>query len=500
MQLTHGVFTRKASAALLVIALLALPLALWLELRGLADRSLRKQATELTEVITTVRGYYSVNVVGRVMSSPRGTEARHDYAAHPGAIPIPATLSLELSELIGRDGGELGYRFVSDLPFAGRPPHALSPLEQDALTRFRASREPEDRLEQADGGLLERHFTLVTPVVMNDSCIGCHNAHPDSPKRDWQAGDVRGLQVVSVAQPIAPGIASLSWLLAYFALAAAAAAFAIRAQSRLSHSVERLNAELEQKGAFLAGLAEKITKYLSPQVFRSIMSGATDDRVVSQRKKLTLFMSDIVDFTGSAERLQPEETTALLNEYFTEMSAIADQYGATIDKFVGDGIVGFFGDPTSRGVAEDARACMAMAIAMQSRMVALAGIWQARGIEKPFRIRIGINTGYCTVGNIGSETRIDYTAIGAEVNLAARLQGLCPPGGIVIAYETYHLVSDMVSVQPLPELQVKGISWPVRSFAVTGVSVEAAAPQAARQRTRIAVLPSVHPGGGGQAG
>ena len=99
----------------------------------------------------------------------------------------------------------------------------------------------------------------------------------------------------------------------------------------------------------------KIAKYISPQIYKSIFSGQRDVAIATERKKLTIFFSDIKDFTATTERLQPEDLTALLNEYLTAMSNIALEYGATIDKFIGDAVLAFFGDPETRGVAEDAR-------------------------------------------------------------------------------------------------------------------------------------------------
>jgi adenylate cyclase len=122
--------------------------------------------------------------------------------------------------------------------------------------------------------------------------------------------------------------------------------------------------------------------------------------------------------------------TALLNEYLTEMSKIAHAHGATLDKFIGDAILAFFGDPQTLGAREDARACLKMAVAMQERLGELQTKWREQGIEQPLQVRMGINTGYCNVGNFGSDDRMAYTIIGAEANLAARLQAIAPAGGI----------------------------------------------------------------------
>src|SRR3546814_6312403 len=105
------------------------------------------------------------------------------------------------------------------------------------------------------------------------------------------------------------------------------------------------SSDLETANSFLATVSMKIAKYLSPQIYKSIFSGEKDVAIATERKKLTIFFSDVQNFTSMSEQLQPEELTDLLNEYFTEMSAIAEAHGATVDKFIGDAILAFFGDP-----------------------------------------------------------------------------------------------------------------------------------------------------------
>jgi class 3 adenylate cyclase/HAMP domain-containing protein len=239
--------------------------------------------------------------------------------------------------------------------------------------------------------------------------------------------------------------------------------------SDLEKKVEIRTHELGEANEFLASVSRKIAKYISPQIYKSIFSGQRDVAIATERKRLTIFFSDIKDFTATTERLQPEDLTALLNEYLTEMSMIATRHGATIDKFIGDAMLLFFGDPETKGPAEDARACLEMAVEMQSRLVELNTGLQRRGIEKPFRARMGINTGYCNVGNFGSDDRMDYTIIGAEANLAARLQQVAEAGGIVMSYETYALVRDVVRAHPLSPITMKGISREVVPYAVDGL-------------------------------
>jgi class 3 adenylate cyclase/phosphoglycerate-specific signal transduction histidine kinase len=230
--------------------------------------------------------------------------------------------------------------------------------------------------------------------------------------------------------------------------------------------LKRREEELATKSNALEQLSNQLAKYLAPQVYESIFSGRQEVKLTSRRRKLTVFFSDIAGFTETADRLESEELTELLNHYLTEMSQIALVHGATIDKYVGDAIVIFFGDPETRGVKEDALACVKMAIAMQARMRELETIWRDAGIEKPLRCRMGINTGFCTVGNFGSEDRMDYTIIGGGVNLASRLESAAMPGDILVSYETYALVKDEIRCEERGKIEVKGIAYPVEAFAV----------------------------------
>jgi adenylate cyclase len=223
-----------------------------------------------------------------------------------------------------------------------------------------------------------------------------------------------------------------------------------------------------QKAQMLEVLSNKLSKYLSPQVYSSIFSGHQNVAIEAKRKKLTIFFSDIVGFTAITDMLESEELTALLNEYLTEMSRIALEHGATIDKFLGDAILAFFGDPHSLGPREDAIACVRMAMAMQRRMQEMQGGWRDRGLDRSFELRIGITTGYCTVGNFGSEDRMDYTVIGNEVNRAARLQGHAEVGGILMSSETHALVKDVIAARDRGEIELKGIPRPVHAYEVTG--------------------------------
>ena len=237
---------------------------------------------------------------------------------------------------------------------------------------------------------------------------------------------------------------------------------------RLEHAQQLISAEQ----AKTEKLANNLSKYLSPQVWQSIFSGDQQVALETRRKKLTVFFSDIHGFTELAEEMEAEALTDLLNSYLTEMSRIALQYGGTIDKFIGDSVMVFFGDPISRGAKQDAEAAVSMAIAMRKHMKVLRQQWRSQGITRPLEIRMGLSTGYCTVGNFGADVRMDYTIIGREVNLASRLEGAADAGEILISHETWSLTKDLVMCRDKGQLPVKGFSRPVQLYQVVGLRRE----------------------------
>ena len=233
-----------------------------------------------------------------------------------------------------------------------------------------------------------------------------------------------------------------------------------------------LNSNLERKVADrtkeLVALSEKLAKYFSPQVYDSIFSGELDVKIQTQRKPLTVFFSDLQGFTELTERLEPEILTELLTQYLTEMSKIAIRWGGTIDKFIGDAVLVFFGDPESRGNKEDAMACVSMALEMLEKLELLREAWRERGLARSLNARMGIHSGVCTVGNFGSEDRLDYTVIGNGVNLAARLESNSESNKILISEDTYLLVKEEIKCIKKQEISVKGVSYPIQTYEVSG--------------------------------
>src|SRR3984893_3489395 len=231
--------------SLMIAALLGgLPVAVWLDLNSLAETNLLRQAGDLNSLVSSVRGYYAANVVGRVLASPGvATQVAPNYKTIPGAIPIPATLSLELGRVISEQQQNIAYRFISDFPFKNRTAHALDAFETRALAPLRgnASQQP----VEASWSLFTDRVRHISPIVMGTTCVSCHNSHPDSPKTDWKVGDVRGIQEITVAQPIAANIWSFQYLLIYLGFAAASGLAFITLQWRQAATIQGMNRELE---------------------------------------------------------------------------------------------------------------------------------------------------------------------------------------------------------------------------------------------------------------
>ncbi|MBV1897166.1 MAG: DUF3365 domain-containing protein, partial [Rhodobacteraceae bacterium] len=261
---------------IVALALLALPIAVWQDLTNLSNQNLQRQAINMDRIIGDVRSYYAKNVVDRVNSSDAEIQTLHDYHDIEGAIPIPATLSIELGKIIGASEGHVEYRFISDFPFINQQAYTLTPFETRALEQFRSDKDIKQLFYDTEGIRWDHALTLATPVVMSQSCVNCHNSHVLSPKTDWKVGDIRGLQTITVHQPIAFNILAFKWLLGYLFIAGTVGFLFSIYQFRLAGRFRKMIDELAANNEFLANISAKLSKYLSPQVYRSIFSGERD--------------------------------------------------------------------------------------------------------------------------------------------------------------------------------------------------------------------------------
>lgn len=231
----------------------------------------------------------------------------------------------------------------------------------------------------------------------------------------------------------------------------------IKLSDKNEQRLNELKQEAQETNTQLEGMSSQLSKFLSPQLYNSIFSGSRAGTRVTRRKKLTVFFSDLCGFTNFVESMESEDVTSLLNLYLETMTTIALDYGATIDKYIGDGIMLFFGDPETKGLKEDATSCVKMGLDMLKELDNLADQWVNYGMKEPLQMRIGIDTGFATVGNFGSESRLDYTAIGSAVNRASRLESAADHGSIFISEDTYNLVRESIEAVELEPIHLKGI-------------------------------------------
>jgi adenylate cyclase len=234
-------------------------------------------------------------------------------------------------------------------------------------------------------------------------------------------------------------------------------------ETTIDHST-RLENELVEQNMKLDILKDKMKKYLSPQLFQSLVGGETDAVLEHKRKKLTIFFSDIVNFSAITDSVESELLSDVLNQYLNRMAEIAMKWGGTIDKFIGDAIMVFFGDPTFIDDKTHAQNCVKMALDMLGELKHLRVRWRELGMFQALRVRMGINSGYCTVGNFGSSNRMEYTIVGGQVNIASRLESIAEPDTVYISHSTFTMVQDIAECEFVDNLTVKGIHYPIEVY------------------------------------
>ena len=248
-------------------------------------------------------------------------------------------------------------------------------------------------------------------------------------------------------------------------------------ETTMEHGTSLEN-ELILQNERITELQGKMRKYLSPQLYQALVGGQADTSTTfHKRTKLTVYFSDIVGFSSLTDSIEPELLSEVLNTYLTRMSEIALKYGGTIDKFIGDAVMVFFGAPEPMDDTEQAKLAVQMALDMRQALYELREGWKRKGINRLLQIRAGINTGICTVGNFGSEHRMDYTIVGGQVNIAARLESAADADGIYISSQTYALVEDVVEAKYIGPTQMKGIHEPVIIWELIGMRENSSAVQ-----------------------
>jgi adenylate cyclase len=219
----------------------------------------------------------------------------------------------------------------------------------------------------------------------------------------------------------------------------------------LADKVARQVEELER--------VKRLKRYLSPQIAETIL-GEDESHFKSHRREITVVFLDLRGFTAFSESAEPEEVMEVLRGYHAEMGKLIFEYGGTLERFAGDGIMIFFNDPVL--CPDHIEKAVRMALDMQLRVAELRKGWLKRGYD--LDLGIGLAAGYATLGNIGFEGRMDYGAIGNVTNLTARLCGEAMGGQILVDRKTLGRIEELVEVEPRGELTLKGFPRPVAAF------------------------------------
>jgi len=227
----------------------------------------------------------------------------------------------------------------------------------------------------------------------------------------------------------------------------------------LEHRVEDQVGQLERLG--------RLKRFFSPQLAELILSGGTEDPLKTHRREITVVFLDLRGFTAFAETAEPEELMAVLRDYHTEMGKLILQHEGTLERFTGDGMMVFFNDPVP--VANPAERAIRMALAMREQVRQLTAKWRKMGYELDFGV--GIAQGYATIGGIGFEGRWDYGAIGTVTNLASRLCGEARPSQILVSQRLLGTVEELVEVEPVGELTLKGFHRPIAAHNILRLKV-----------------------------
>ncbi|MBA7706681.1 Adenylate cyclase 2 [subsurface metagenome] len=222
----------------------------------------------------------------------------------------------------------------------------------------------------------------------------------------------------------------------------------------LEQRVEEQLAELERVG--------RLKRFLSPQLAELIVSSEDEGLLESHRREITVVFCDLRGFTAFSETGEPEEVMGVLREYHGAMGTLIFRFKGTLERFAGDGLMVFFNDPLP--CKDPAARAVKMAVAMRERVGELSKEWRKRSYQLGFGV--GIAQGYATLGKIGFEGRFDYAAIGTVTNLASRLCDEAQAAQVLISQRVYAAVEELVDVEPVGELALKGLHRPVTAYNV----------------------------------
>ena len=393
--------------------------------------------------LETFQSMYSSEVIARL--KPLGINFTHDYRDHDGAIPIPATFSIELAKAMTNPETGIITRLYSDYPFSFRKDGGpKDEFESLALTTLRFANDktkPFVRFENVNGHMSMRY---AKALLMKQSCVDCHNSHPDSTKKDWKVGDVRGVREVIFPLSSTRQISYAVWGVT----AGIMLTITISGLGILFLAINALRASITMLSktnvAYDRFVPHEFLSYLKKQ---SIVDVQLSDSI---EKQMIVLFSDIRNFTRLSEKMTPEENFIFVNAYYSVMGPVVRKNHGFVDKYIGDAIMALFDD------ADDAvRAAIEMLVTLKE--------YNRKASPKrpePLRIGIGLHKGKLRLGTVGERNRMDGTVISDAVNLASRIESLTKLYGveILITETIYRSIEspDNYPIRLIDKVKVKG--------------------------------------------
>ncbi len=403
--------------------------------------------------LSTFQSMYSSEVVERL--NYLGITPRQDYRNHEGAIPFPATFSIEMAKVMTNPETGIITRLYSDYPFAtrkdGGPKDEFESLALATLRFAQDKTKPFVRFEKVNNRMSMRYGKSV---LMKQSCVDCHNTHPDSTKRDWKVGDVRGVREVIVPMEATRQIAYTEWgvyvgVMLFITVAGLAILFLVI--NALKASIALLS---KTNVAYDRFVPHEFLSYLKKQ---SIIDVQLSDSI---EKHMIVLFSDIRNFTRLSEAMTPEENFMFINSYFGVMGPVVRKNNGFVDKYIGDGMMALF-DHTEDAIS-----------AANEMLEKLKEYNRKSSQERPesLRIGIGLHKGKLRLGTVGEQNRLDATVISDAVNLASRIEGLTKLYGaqILITEAIYRGIEevDKYRIRLMDKVKVSGRQEPITIYEI----------------------------------
>jgi class 3 adenylate cyclase len=364
-----------------------------------------KYADSYLIALNTFHSLYSTEIIERVKG--KGVEISSNYKNIPDAIPFPVTFSIELANKIAETESGVTTRLYSNYPFATRMNGGpIDKYESMSLNHFQSTQAKNQayiRYEKLKG---QDTLRFSRALIMKESCVNCHNKHPDSTKRDWTVGDVRGVRVVNIPLNLSNDLEQDGWVMTLAVMVAMVSiglAFIFIIIQALRSSVRTLSLTNSSYGRFVPH------EFLSHLNKKSIIDVNLNDNV---EKQMTILFSDIRSFTSLSEGMTPKENFQFINDYLGLMGPIIRNNHGFIDKYIGDAIMALFEN------TDDAiNASLQMLEALNKYNRENIGL-----LPHELNIGIGIHRGHLRLGTIGEAGRMDGTVISDAVNLASRIE------------------------------------------------------------------------------